>query len=111
MSAIEVSYEYAYCNDGNFFEAMKELPHLKEFRITESLQYFANFSSHQTKFSELLADMFGGLLELEVVNIDSASRIFDSTLCVLLSQCKNLRELDLYECICITNAWFESVTR
>lgn len=53
--------------------------------------------------------MFGGLLELEVVNIDSASRIFDSTLCVLLSQCKNLRELDLYECICITNAGFESL--
>lgn len=109
LSAIEISYEYAYCNDGSFFEAMKELPHLKEFRITESLQYFANFSCHQTKFNELLADMFGGLLELEVVNIDSASRIIDSTLCVLLSQCKNLRELDLYECICITNAGFESL--
>lgn len=109
LSSIEVSYEYAYCNDGNFFFTMKRLPRLKEFRITESLEYFDDFSSHQTKFNELLADMFSGLLELEVVYIESANKIYDSTLCVLLSKCKNLRKLYLYECHCITNAGFESL--
>lgn len=60
-------------------------------------------------FNEFLADMFSSLLELEVVHIDSANKLYDSTLCVLLSKCKNLRELALYECICITNAGLESL--
>lgn len=113
LSSIEIGYKYAYCNDGIFFDTLKRLPHLKEFRISKSAEFvpvcFDENFSQQTMFNEFLADMFSSLLELEVVHIDSANKLYDSTLCVLLSKCKNLRELALYECICITNAGLESL--
>lgn len=37
LFVIEVSYEYGYCNDGSFFEVMKEFFYFKEFRIMELL--------------------------------------------------------------------------
>lgn len=113
LSSIEIGYKYAYCNDGIFFDTLKRLPNLKEFRISKSAEFVPlNVNedfSQQTMFNEFLADMFSSLLELEVVHIDSANKLYDSTLCVLLSKCKNLRELALYECICITNAGLESL--
>lgn len=113
LSSIEIGYKYAYCNDGIFFDTLKRLPHLKEFRISKSAEfvpvYFDENFSQQTMFNEFLADMFSSLLDLEVVHIDSANKLYDSTLCVLLSKCKNLRELALYECVCITNAGLESL--
>lgn len=116
LSSIEIGYKYAYYNDGIFFDTLKRLPNLKEFRISKSagfvpLNVDEDFTSSQlqTMFNEFLADMFSSLLELEVVHIDSANKLYDSTLCVLLSKCKNLRELALYECICITNAGLDSL--
>lgn len=37
LFVIEVSYEYVCCNDGSFFEVMKEFFYFKEFRIMELL--------------------------------------------------------------------------
>lgn len=37
LFVIEVSYENVYCNDGSFFEVMKEFFYFKELRIMELL--------------------------------------------------------------------------
>lgn len=112
LSSIEVSYYYAYCSNGEFFVTMKKLPHLKEFKITESskcIETFAEPAFHQNRFNEMLADMFSGLLELEVVHIASVNKLYDSTLCALLDACKNMKELALYGCDGISNAGFQSL--
>ena len=112
LSSIEVSYYYAYYNDGDFFVTMKKLPRLKVFKITESsksVESIAEPALHQTLFNQYLSDMFSCLVELEVVHIASVNKLLDSTLCALLDNCRNLQELALYGCDGISNAGFKSL--
>lgn len=112
LSSIEVSYGYAYYNDGDFFVNMKKLPHLKTFKITESCKSaepIAEAAFHPPTFNTFLSDMFSTLLELETVHIASVNKLMDSTLCALLKNCRKIKELALYGCDSISNAGFKSL--
>ncbi|XP_061179862.1 uncharacterized protein LOC133188446 [Saccostrea echinata] len=114
LSSVEVSYYYAYYNNGDFFENMKKLPHLKIFKITESsksAEAIVEPAHHlQATFNAFLSDMFCTLTVLETVHIASVNKLMDSTLQALLKNCRNLKELALYGCDSISNAGFKALS-
>lgn len=108
LSSIEVGFPYVLYNDGDFFEAMKKLPHLKVFKITPKMESIENHSSYENAFNKHLADMFSGLLELEVVQLFSTDTINDSTVYALLKNCQNLKKVTLLGCSNVSDAGFRS---
>lgn len=108
LSSIEVGFPYVYCNDGDFFQAMKKLPQLKVFRITPIMENIENHYSYENAFNKHLADMFSGLLELEVVQLFSTNNLNNSTVYALLKNCQNLKKLTLLGCSKVSNAGFRS---